>query len=412
MVTVEHKQKRIVLVFLFLFVILVTSYRLFSLWKSSFPDFNVFYYSSLDLLHGINPYQDMRLFTYFNYPISTLPIFFIFTFFSYGFASKIFLSINLLSIFAILFLTLKMVNKFSLFSFLLFSSAALFFFPISFTLGMGQVNLMALLLLLFGIYLDEKYDYFPGILVASAILIKPILIYFLLFFLVKKQWKIFFVSIFSLILFLLTTIRVFGFEYYTYYIHRVIPHVMDFHGREVYYNQGLLGFVSRLTVNLILRRILSFAGSIFFLILVFFARYKKVSYTNLLSIFFITLVLMDPLSWQHHFVFLIFPFIEMYFSILKRKEAKILLVFLTTSLILVATNIVNTNGFASFPQSLMQSHVFYGTMILLFVTIYVGLSRSFLQSKKNIIILFSLFTLTTLANYFLFIACRGNICLR
>ncbi|HEX8965782.1 MAG TPA: glycosyltransferase 87 family protein, partial [Patescibacteria group bacterium] len=147
-------NRKVSFLLLFILCTFLVFYRLFSLWNSFLPDFHVFYFSAIDLLQSRNPYADTLLFTQLNYPIISLMPFLLLTFFPFYFASKIYIILNILALMGILFLSLKIVKQFSIRSFLAFLVLSLFFFPVSFTLGMGQVNLIAYFLLLLGIYLQ------------------------------------------------------------------------------------------------------------------------------------------------------------------------------------------------------------------------------------------------------------------
>lgn len=411
MATMAWNRKIIINSFLFLFCLLLVFYRIFSLWNSLLPDFHVFYYATTDLLHQKNPYIDTFLFTGLGYPIFALFFFIPFTFLPFPIASKVFLLLNVFSLGYIIFLSLSLLQKYSLRNFLFFLLLCLFFFPVIFTLGMGQSNLLALMFLLAGIFLKKRFDFFPGILLSLSILIKPIFIIFFLFFFLEKHWKILFTSFLFISLAITISVKLFGIYYYGYYITSLVPHLLSLSGREIYYNQGFTGFIARLTPNLMLRKIIPSIGGLFLVCYLFVMKFQKISYEHILSAFCIVLVLIDTLSWQHHFVFLIFPFITAYFTILEKKEKNILFLLLGISYILVGYNIPNPLIFSRFPTTLLLSHVFFGTLLLLFIFSYVNFNWSFLQNKKVINLSYIVFIFLVLVEYFVFIMCRGHICL-
>jgi len=82
-----------------------------------------------------------------------------------------------------------------------------------------------------------------------------------------------------------------------------------------------------------------------------------------LSLFIITLLLIDTLSWQHHFVWLMFPIIILgYYVARSRKVCLGLLIIF--SYLLISWNFKNPSLFSQFPESLVLSHTFYGTFML------------------------------------------------
>ena len=399
-------------ILLFLACIFLLGFRIFSLWNSFLPDFHVFYFSSLDLLGNRNPYTDTFLFTGLGYPIVTLLPFLFLTLFPFSIASKIFLILNIVSLCGVITLSLKILQEFSTRNFLVFLFISLFFFPVSFTFGMGQVNILAYFLLLLGIYLRKRFDFYPGILIAFAILLKPIFIFLMLFFLLKKNWKVLFVTLATLIILVLVTIKLFGIFDYFYYLNHQVPQLLSMSGREIYYNQGFTGFIARLTHNLFLRKFIPFLFTIITIFYLLFLWIKKIFYEHLLSLFLIALLLIDTLSWQHHFVFLIFPFITLFFTIKRHQEKSILYFFLGIAFILTGMNITMPNLFMRFPITLLLSHVFYGTILLFALFTYVLQKQKFLQNKKISLLFFNIFILGVLIEYLVFLSCRGHICLR
>ncbi|MGH7245831.1 MAG: glycosyltransferase 87 family protein, partial [Candidatus Levyibacteriota bacterium] len=224
-----------------------------------------------------------------------------------------------------------------------------------------------LLLLTFYLY-QKNRQISSGIIFAFAMLLKPIFGFFLLFFFLKNQWKLVFISIGAgltifLIFSLLFPQKQFGTEYYVF---SFVPHLLNPSGREIYYNQGIIGFVARLMPNLFLRVGVDALYSVLLLTFLYLERKKQHNYV--FSLFLISLVLIDTLSWQHHFVFLIFPFLFIGKRLLKSGTLleKTLLI---CSYFLISGNIKNPSIFASFPSSLVLSHVFYGAIILFWLVI-------------------------------------------
>jgi alpha-1,2-mannosyltransferase len=184
-------------------------------------------------------------------------------------------------------------------------------FPTKFTLGMGQNNFIALVLLLFSYLLyKEKKLQDAGILLGLAISLKTIFVYFLLFYILKKQWK---VIAYAFLILLLSTLLIYlirgNLDLYKFYLTDLLPPLFRFENREIYTNQGLSGFISRLFTDIYIRKLLTSAISITLVLYNTFIVLKNKKIDLVFSLTIITLLLIDSLAWQHHFVWLLFPFI-------------------------------------------------------------------------------------------------------
>lgn len=157
---------------------LVSIFRmLYLLWDDYLPDFKVFYYSAYDFVHKINPYEDKTLYTGLGYPLVAVLFYIPFLIFPFASASKIFLLINIFCIFLIAYISIKVAKiNASWKYFILFVSLAVLSFPVKFSFGMGQSNILAYTFLLFSFYGHLKKRYIKsGILLGLSLLIKQIL---------------------------------------------------------------------------------------------------------------------------------------------------------------------------------------------------------------------------------------------
>ncbi|HYK08360.1 MAG TPA: glycosyltransferase family 87 protein [Candidatus Eisenbacteria bacterium] len=329
------------------------------------PDFSIFYYSAKDLLLGISPYLDKSLFTIFNYPLASSALFIPFTIFPYRIAQTLFIFSNVISVFFLVYFALTLIKKHVSISFFLVIVSLLFLsFPTKFTMGMGQTNVIAYLLLLAGfLMLQKKKSVWTIIFLTISIFLKPVLGLSLVLLLFEKEWKLFLITLGSILFFVIAVPFIFHQPLANaLFVQNVLGQSMT--GREVYYNQGLLGFISRLIQDLQLRYVFNLFLTLLLIFLTFW-RMRTTTITTQLSFILTVLVIIDPLSWQHHFVFLFFPFLATFFAIQKQKRKKALLYsLLALSYILVSVNIKNPLQIQDFPISLILSHQFYGVMLL------------------------------------------------
>lgn len=364
----KFPTKKLIDFFFILFSLAVFLHIGISVYKivtTSAPDFSVFYQSTYDLNRGINPYTQSSLYTGLGYPIVTTIFFIPFILLPYKIAQGVFVILSAFSVLAIVYLSLLLTNrKVDWRKFLFFSALAYLSFPTKFTLGMGQSSLLAYLLLLLSYYFySRKTKVVSGVFLGITVLVKPILGFMFIFFILRKEWKIITAALFLIFSLTLLSIILYGFDKYYIYLTHIIPPLLKPVGREIYYNQGLMGFISRLTSNLTVRSVAVLISS---LLLIGLITKHKTSNNLQFALFLTTLTLVDTLSWQHHFVFLIFPFI----TAANFKK----LFFLILAYFLVSGNIKDPQIFSSFPVNLILSHTFFGALIL-FIILHVLLDK-------------------------------------
>ena len=110
-------------------------------------------------------------------------------------------------------------------------------FPVKFTLGMGQINHLILLLFVLSIYfLEKRKTFLSGLSFSLSLAIKFFPIFFPLYFLLKKKWKILFYfmisfCVLSLIAFIVNP------QINLYFYKNIFPSFLSGWNTE-YYNQS------------------------------------------------------------------------------------------------------------------------------------------------------------------------------
>lgn len=337
-------------------------------------DFSVYYLAAQQILAQKSVYADVS-FTLFGYPVVSGLFYLPFILFPYTTAQELFLILNglclgLISI-SIPFILLK--KRSLLLSSFIFAFSY-YAFPTKFTLGMGQSNLLVLFLLLLSFFLYQKKHVVPtAIVFAVACMIKPILGFLILFFILRREWRIilFVVISFSVAFWGSLLIDKQALSDYFYYLTGPVLHLSRPVGREIYYNQSLMGFVFRLTSYQMLRVWSSYLGMLLlFLTALYYSVKLKNNPISQFALLLTVLPLLDTLSWQHHFVFLIFPFIYVFISVSQLRKKTFLLVLLFIAYALVGWNFKHPEQLQLFPLSLLLSHVFYGTLLLFGMQIF------------------------------------------
>jgi alpha-1,2-mannosyltransferase len=357
-------------IFLSIFILSWTIYSIYRIITSSAPDFSILWFSAKDFWQHQNPYTNPNLFTLNpNIPITFLyyaPLIIL----PYPVAQAIFVSLSFFATTICAYLSLKILNlKFKWKYFLLSLSLIFLAFPTKFTLGMGQINTIVFSLFLLSYLFYKRQELGKsGILLGICVSLKPILAFFFLFYLLKRQWKLILYSCLTIALGLATALLIAGPGVFVYWLKEVIPRFLVLSGREVYYNQGVMGFISRIFGDIEIRRYLTAAISAFLILVTSRLALSKKREDLKLSLFIITLLLVDTLSWQHHFVWLIFPITTLGYYIVRSRKVWLSLL-LILSYLLISWNCKNPRLFSEFPKSLILSHVFYGTFMLYLLNI-------------------------------------------
>lgn len=367
---------KIFVIFLSLFTFGWTFFSIYKVATSLAPDFSVLWKTTVDTFTHKNPYLDKNLvFPHLLPPITS--IFYIpVAILNYKMAQSVFLIVSLSATIFCVYISLKITfKKPSFYAFLIAASLTLLSFPTKFTLGMGQVNSISFLFLILSYFVYKKSKFpLSGVLLGISIISKPILGFFLVFFIIKKSWKVVTYTMLTLFIGFGISVLVNGLDIYFYWFKNILPTLLASQGKEVYYNQGLAGFISRLTTNFEVRKYLTAIISLPVVLYPIYLSFRTKNEDLQFSLFTITLLLIDSLSWQHHFVWLIFPFIVLsrYAAELKNKWVW---VSLGIAYFLVSWNFKNPSLFSGFPKSLILSNTFYGAVIVYLLISYCLIQR-------------------------------------
>ncbi len=341
-----------------------------------YPDFSVYYSGSKAFLLGQNPY--MRKPDYFSnyvYPPFVVLFFVPFALLSLPTASILFLVISVVSYFLGIYFCLKAITKLSFGSFAFIAALGMVSFPTKFTLGMGQVNLLIFFLLSLAFYFwKTKRKGISGALLGICFAIKffPLLVLFYL--IINKEWKILRTSLCVFLLFSLGVVFIIGTKTHEYYITHVLPGILHSY-QAGYYNQAFSGFFARLPLDpqfgLLLKTVLSAIFVFVTFIGIYLSRKKKKTKDVALTLVITLSLLVNPFSWQHHFVWLILPFIVTFYAVKKSYKTIFLLCL---AYILVSLNFPRPDRL----PLLFESHVLFGTILLWFLQL-----RTILQKNNK-----------------------------
>lgn len=391
-------------IFIWIFFIASFLWMAKAVFLGYYPDFVTQYYVPKLTFSGANPYQGGEgLYTPQVYPPSVALLYFPLTFLPLNQASIVFTIFSIVCLLVSIFL-LSRIFSYPFFSIPNLCIATLIFisFPAKFTLGMGQMNMIILLLLTLVLYFQKKQkEFLAGIFLGASIAIKLFPVILPIYMLVKISkdtkrvyvsrwvWSSFFKSstahvkmwlkpkqlhvgmrflsgIFLGVGTAAVLVLVFvPLEQSRQFLFEILPDLF-FSWKTDYYNQSLSGFIGRSfgigQLGSVLKLILSFI--ITTVVIIIIVRNEKENLASKALKFGAIInasLIINTFSWQHHFVWMIIPFYATFYYLRKFDFSKNYYLALVVSYFLVSINFKDP----SVLPLLLQSHVFLGAFVLL-----------------------------------------------
>jgi hypothetical protein len=355
------KVFKIGLIMLIVAVAIHAFFSWYAIIRSTAPDFGVYYYSARRLLDGLSIYGDTGLFTGLGYPPQSMLLYTPLTVLPFPAAQLLWVSCSFLSLLVIVYFSFLLAGKKP--SLFVYSLACAFFFvlfPTKFTLGMGQVNVIALVMVLLVFLLQKKKSTWAGVLFGIAVLLKPQCVFLLAYFLLQKKFTLSGTFLLFMLLVTLITSWLFGADQIIRYITVESRSLSLYVERDIYYNQGFSGLLSRLMADSAAQYGVH-AARIIVLAVTAIAVWPKRNKLHELSVFFLACTVMIlPVVWQHHLVFL-FP-LAIWISCRIRSVYQIFLFVI--SMLLIGINIRSPESVTGVFAPLVLSHGFFGMVLL------------------------------------------------
>ncbi len=234
-------------------------------------------------------------------------------------------------------------------------------FPTQFTLGMGQVNLIALLFVVVSVLLSshKRYRIMSGVMMAVSWLLKPELVLVLPVMGLCKQWRVLLGAAGALFVSGMLSFFFWGTEAYAVYVQRLTQLTRGFTDAGIYYNQSLTGLLSRAGVASVW---VFGAATLAVALITWYACWKKQRpFGESMWRYMPALLLMEPIAWQHHFVLLIPTYIMLWMSHMPRRTRG----FLILSYFLISWNFASSRFLDTMPLGwLIASHGTIGALIV------------------------------------------------
>lgn len=327
------------------FILVSFSFSIFTvvriLAQFQLQDFRLYYLGAQSILLGKNPYAEVQGVIYppislvLLTPFATLPI---------ELAEDVWTICSLSALLVSIFLLLQMSKTFSARNSFIVVGLAMLSFPVKFNLGMGQINLLLLLLTCLAFYWYRKRHLVlagTALALAAALKLTPLILLF--FFLKKKQWRLILSCVVVFGLLNSVGVLLLGTSVTIDYWQKIFPAIPTV-GNTIYYNQALTGWLARAQVVDQLAQVINYLVLGGLLVTSwFFTRAKRQSATVELSelgLLMITILVGTGLAWQHHFVALLVPFFALAIMVSKLKSSKaVYFIAIGVSYLLIAVNL-------------------------------------------------------------------------
>ncbi len=303
-------------------------------------DFSVYIDGTKSALSGENPYK-LKFFDRYNYSPAATLFFIPFSKLPVQLSEWIFAAVSVIGLWLAVSWTLKILEwkptrpvKWLIFA------LSLKMFPVKLTLVLGQINLIILMLIVGSFYFCEgpafrqkagPFKILSGILFGLAAVLKltpaPILIYFL----IRKKWKVIVWSAATIAVLTAAGVLVFGWDLTRHYFVTVVPELMSEVTRGTvnasYMNQSVTALLARMgifgNINTLIRLIIS-GGMLMVLIRSLLAVRPGDSWFDFSlfwSLTMISILVFPVFAWQHHYVFLAPAWIILLRAAVKSKRA-------------------------------------------------------------------------------------------
>ncbi len=337
-----------------------------SFFQNTYQDFTAYYSSSLLLKNGGNPYSIQENNQYlFLYPPPTFFILFPLSFLPLLLAQKIFWGMSLMClVLAVYFFFRKVQIQWSSLEGLSLILLILNYFPLKFTLGMGQINLLVLMFLSVFFFFYPKKIIKGGISLALSLMMKVFPILALCYFLIARNWRLLIVCFIACFTLMLISIPIVSLTNIHYFFTQALPQLAG-SWSTAYYNQSLVGFLGRTFGE----NRYSYLGYITLVIITLVfqcyvtdraVRHKNKMRQLILSSWITLTLLLSPVTWQHHLVWLLLPLGFTYTYLKQIYASKVLFSGLLASFLLTAINL----EVPAVVSPILQSHGLWGVSLL------------------------------------------------
>lgn len=349
-------------------------YKLFFVWRqSNFVDFKVYWDAVSAALKGGNIYSFGGAYLNkipFNYPPTSLLFLTFLLIFPKALSSLFLVFVSLGCLLGTIYLITRMLFKKAdrLIAFLIFAILFIQFFPVKFTLTLGQINLLILFLITVSYYfVQNKKEILSGIFLGIATLIKIFPGFLIFFFIKEKKWKSLISFVTTLFCGLILTVLIFKPALTINYFGN--GGNLFLKGGEInYFDQSLNSFLLRFNFPSLGRLLLRIIFTLFSL--GFFLKVKDKA-LSFFALIFSVLIFFPSFAWFHHYVILI-PLMMILWTRSKDIFSKVILILIY---LLVAFHFRYPEIFPN-QNPWLNSHPFFGALFLWVFAIKIGVDKN------------------------------------
>ncbi|MBI5376452.1 MAG: DUF2029 domain-containing protein [Candidatus Schekmanbacteria bacterium] len=391
---------------------LINDFFAFITSETKYIDFPSYYGAAILLKKGLNIYlvdNYVSLFSNSNilppeaniYPFVYPPFFTLLliplSIFNYNHAAIIWNFLNLLFLLTglvFLYKSIEIERKYRTIFLVCLTLLVSIFQPIVACLWKGQVDILVFMLFsVFLYYLKKNRFYISSFAFACMALIKVYPLGFLIYFLVKRKWKILITFISILIVLLSITIALTGYNNNLLYLTKILPEfssgsytnfkfnpfpLLENHSITSIFYKNLYSNNIKYVLPSKVKNIITIINLLFWIsVIIILNKRKDIAFAeNEMSLILITILITLPILWSHFMVILIFPYLLLikYFLNTAIDKPFIILLTLLSFLLLNATIPVNyyrLNSEFKAIISIALNFRLYSLFILYFIYYYI-----------------------------------------
>jgi alpha-1,2-mannosyltransferase len=260
----------------------------------------------------------------------------------------------------------------------------LFFYPVIHALNMGQIQIWIDALIAASVlaWLKDRKT-LSGAMAGLTCVFKPQASILLLWAIASRDWQ--FVRGFICVVAVIAVISIHRFGWTNHFDYLDVLNFLSKHGESFYANQSLMGLLHRLAgngPNLIweanafpafigwIYRVTSLASLALFIFLIWLsAKSHRTADISGYAFAIILTILAAPIAWEHHYGAILPFFLPLLARALARDVKLYFYLLLGLAWVLTANYLPALSRFADSPLNFMQSYVFVGGMVFLFLTV-------------------------------------------
>jgi hypothetical protein len=258
------------------------------------------------------------------------------------------------------------------------------YFPTLATVVLGQISIFLLFILtLVWVVSRSGRDKAAGILLGLALAVKLYTGLFLIFYLVRRRWRVVTWYITSFILFNYVSILVFGIETYKYYLETL----RNIYWYDAVWNASIMGFSSRIfqniygSINESPARIVSLLLSFSLLAVIIWINWQNNKrnsqrltlqrYDLSFALYLVAMLLISPLGWMYYFPLLLFPLLVNWRIASQFKQSKLAKVAIAAWLLSTIPVLQNSTAGDNIFLTLSTGGIYtYSLLILISALLY------------------------------------------